>query len=114
MLTKQTYGVIVRPLVTEKSSAQKAEANKIVFEVQKSANKIDVKNAVEKLFDVKVNDVSTMIVRGKHKRVGKSFGRASNWKKAIVTLAKGTDLDIFGTTGVPGGGEEQGPESDQG
>ena len=70
MLNKQTYDVIVRPLVTEKSSALKAEANKVVFEVKRQANKIDVKNAVEKLFDVKVEDVTTMIVRGKHKRVG--------------------------------------------
>jgi len=111
MLNKQTYGVIVRPLVTEKSSALKAEANKIVFEVQKSANKIDVKHAVEKLFDVKVTDVTTMVVRGKHKRVGNSFGRQSNWKKAVVTLAKGTDLDVFGSTAAPGG-EEQAPPSE--
>lgn len=99
MLNKQTYGVIVRPIVTEKTSALKAEANKVVFEVLKSANKIDVKYAVEKLFDVKVEDVTTMIVRGKFKRVGKSFGKKSNWKKAVVTLAQGTDLDLFGATG---------------
>lgn len=113
MLNKQTYDVIVRPLVTEKSSALKAEANKVVFEVKRQANKIDVKNAVEKLFDVKVTDVTTMVVRGKHKRVGTSFGRKSNWKKAVVTLAKGTDLDVFGATAVPGAGEEA-PAADQG
>lgn len=105
MLNKKTFGVIVRPLVTEKSSALKAEANKIVFEVQKSANKYEVKLAVEKLFDVKVEDVTTMVVRGKHKRVGSSMGKKSNWKKAIVTLAKGTDLDVFGAQGVPAEGE---------
>ena len=103
-MNKQTYGVIVRPLVTEKSSALKAEANKVVFEVKKSANKIDVKNAVEGLFNVKVTDVSTMVVRGKHKRVGTSFGRKSNWKKAVVTLKEGTDLDVFGAQ-APVGGE---------
>jgi len=99
MLHKQLYGVIVRPIVTEKTSALKAEANKVTFEVQKTANKIDVKNAVEKLFDVKVEDVSTMIMRGKAKRVGRSFGRKANWKKAVVTLKAGTDLDVFGMAG---------------
>lgn len=109
MLNKQVYGVIVRPIVTEKTSALKAEANKIVFEVQKTANKIDVKTAVEKLFDVTVTDVSTMIMRGKAKRVGKSFGRRSNWKKAIVTLKAGTDLDVFGSAGG-----DAGPEATEG
>jgi len=112
-MNKQTYGVIVRPLVTEKSSALKAEANKVVFEVQKAANKIDVKTAVEGLFDVKVTDVTTMIVRGKHKRVGKSFGRRSNWKKAVVTLAEGTDLDVFGAA-APEGAAEGTPAPEQG
>ena len=99
-MDKHLYGVIVRPIVTEKTSALKAEANKIVFEVQKTANKIDVKTAVEKLFDVNVTDVSTMIMRGKYKRIGKSFGRQSNWKKAVVTLKAGTNLDVFGTMDV--------------
>ena len=94
MLNKQSYSVIVRPIVTEKSSALKAEANKVTFEVKKTANKIDVKTAIEGL-----SDVSTMIMRGKNARVGQSQGRRSNWKKAIVTLKAGTDLDIFGTTG---------------
>jgi large subunit ribosomal protein L23 len=108
MLNKQVYGVIVRPIVTEKTSALKAEANKVVFEVQKTANKIDVKNAIEKLFEVKVTDVSTMIMRGKEKRVGKWTGRRSNWKKAIVTLKAGTDLDVFG------GAMDDLPETDEG
>jgi large subunit ribosomal protein L23 len=100
-MNKQSYGVIVRPLVTEKSSALKAEANKVVFEVKRSANKIDVKNAVEGLFGVTVTDVATMVVRGKHKRVGTSLGRRSNWKKAVVTLKAGTDLDVFGVQTAP-------------
>jgi large subunit ribosomal protein L23 len=74
----------------------------LAFEVKKTANKIDVKTAIEGLFDVKVTDVSTMIMRGKDKRVGKSQGRQSNWKKAIVTLKAGTDLDVFGATGPVG------------
>ncbi len=97
------HSVIKRPIVTEKGSALKAEANKVVFEVAPTANKVDVKNAVEKLFDVKVTNVHTMIFRGKAKRVGKYTGLRHNWKKAIVTLKEGTDLDVFGTmpTGEP-------------
>jgi large subunit ribosomal protein L23 len=97
------YDVIKRPLVTEKSSALKAEANKIVFEVDRQANKIDIKTAVEKLFEVKVTDVHTMVFRGKTKRVGRTAGRRQNWKKAVVTLAEGADLDVFGvnTTEAP-------------
>lgn len=93
----QIYSVLKSPLVTEKSSALKAEANKVVFRVARDANKIDIKSAVEKLFDVKVEEVNTMINRGKPKRVGKSVGRRQNWKKAVVTLAEGTDLDVFGS-----------------
>jgi large subunit ribosomal protein L23 len=90
-----TY-VLKRPILTEKSSALKAEANKIAFEVARPANKVEIKKAVEGLFDVKVTDVQTMVVRGKTKRVGRTVGRRQNWKKAIVTLEPGTDLDVFG------------------
>jgi len=93
---KTIYEVIERPIVTEKSSALKAEANKVVLAVATDANKIDVKTAVEKLFSVKVTGVNTMVFRGKDKRVGNRMGRRSNWKKAVVTLAEGTDLDVFG------------------
>lgn len=91
------YQVLKAPLVTEKSSALKAEANKIVFRVSRDANKVEIKQAVERLFDVKVEGVHTMINRGKPKRVGRSIGRRQNWKKALVTLAEGTDLDVFGS-----------------
>jgi large subunit ribosomal protein L23 len=90
------YEVIKRPLLTEKASALKAEANKVAFEVDRGANKIAIKKAIEGLFDVKVTDVHTMVMRGKPKRVGRSVGRRQNWKKAIVTLEAGTDLDVFG------------------
>jgi large subunit ribosomal protein L23 len=90
------YGIIKRPLLTEKASALKAEANKVAFEVRRDSNKIEIKHAIEKLFSVKVTDVQTMVYRGKPKRVGQSQGRRQNWKKAIVTLEQGTDLDVFG------------------
>ena len=109
---KSLYTVIKKPLVTEKASALKAEARKVVFAVDRRANKLDVKAAVEKLFEVKVTDVQTMVFRGKHKRVGSSQGMRQNWKKAVVTLAEGTDLDVFGTTPTgevpPVPGPEQG------
>lgn len=104
---KSLYTVIVRPLVTEKSSAQKAEFNQVTFEVAPAANKAEIRRAVEKLFEVDVLSVNTSIVRGKTKRVGKSFGRQKNWKKAVVTLAEGTDLDVFGTPTFEGEPEEE-------
>ena len=94
---KSLYHVIKKPLVTEKATALKAEANKVVFAVDRHANKLDVKSAIEQLFEVKVTNVQTMVFRGKAKRVGSSQGLRQNWKKAIVTLAEGTDLDVFGT-----------------
>ncbi len=103
------YDVIKKPIVTEKGSALKAEAGKVVFAVDRHADKVAIRNAVEKLFDVTVTGVNTMVFRGKDKRVGKSTGRRQNWKKAIVSLKKGTDLDVFGA--MPG--EGPGP-ADQG
>ena len=100
------YDVIKKPIVTEKGSALKAEAGKVVFAVDRKADKVAIKNAVEKLFDVTVTSVHTMVFRGKDKRVGKSMGRRKNWKKAVVSLKAGTDLDVFGT--MPG----EAPESE--
>ena len=77
--------IILAPVVTEKSSADMQEG-KYTFRVAKKATKIDVKNAVEKLFEVKVLKVNTMTVNGKEKRVGVHQGRTSDWKKAIVTI----------------------------
>ena len=77
--------IILAPVVTEKSSADMQEG-KYTFRVAKKATKIDVKNAVEKLFEVKVLKVNTMTVKGKEKRVGANTGRRPDWKKAIVTI----------------------------
>ncbi|MEW5853598.1 MAG: 50S ribosomal protein L23 [Myxococcota bacterium] len=89
-------GIIRKPLVTEKASALKAEANKVAFDVVKSANKHQIKQAVESAFNVTVVDVTTMSYRGKTKRVGRNTGLRSNWKKAIVTLKEGDDIDVLG------------------
>ena len=93
------YDVLVAPVVTEKATTA-SEHNQVIFKVARTATKPQIKDAVEKLFDVKVTGVHTMVFRGKDKRVGKSMGRRKNWKKAVVTLKEGTDLDVFGT--MPG------------
>ena len=77
--------IILAPVVTEKSSSEIAEG-KYTFKVNKKATKIDIKRAVEKLFEVKVLNVNTMTVKGKEKRVGRNVGKTSDWKKAIVTI----------------------------
>jgi len=88
------YQIIKRPLVTEKTTLAK-EANKYHFEVDRRANKIEIGQAVEKLFKVKVLNVRTMNMAGKKKRVGRILGRKRDWKKAIVTLAPGSTIEIF-------------------
>jgi len=89
------YSVIKRPLITEKATLARDEANKYAFEVDRRANKIEIEKAVEKLFKVKVLTVRTMNVAGKKKRVGRIVGRKSDWKKAIVTLAPGQTIEVF-------------------
>ncbi|HBH86308.1 MAG TPA: 50S ribosomal protein L23 [Syntrophaceae bacterium] len=88
------YHIIRRALITEKSTAAKEE-NKYVFEVDRRANKIEVAKAVEKLFKVKVLDVHVVNVAGKKKRVGRIMGEKPSWKKAVVTLAPGSRIEIY-------------------
>ena len=77
--------VIIEPIITEKSNSSIQEG-KYTFKVNKKATKVDIAKAVEKLFEVKVLNVNTMTVKGKVKRVGRSVGKTSDWKKAIVTI----------------------------
>jgi large subunit ribosomal protein L23 len=88
------YRIVKRSLITEKSVIVKGEFNKYVFEVDPRANKIEIGNAVEKLFKVKVLNVHVMNVAGKKKRVGRTVGRKSDWKKAVITLAPGNRIDV--------------------
>jgi len=90
-----TYRIIRRSLITEKSTIARDEYNKYVFEVDRGANKIEIGNAVEKVFKVKVLDVHIMNVPGKKKRVGRTQGQKRDWKKAVVTLAPGSRIEIF-------------------
>ena len=88
------HRTIVRPLITEKSSAAYQEKGEYAFEVAPDANKASIKQAIEQLFGVKVTGVWTSNQRGKTRRVGKTAGRRANWKKAIVTLSEGK-IEIF-------------------
>ncbi len=83
------YQVIHRPLITEKGHAKREEHNTMCFEVHKDANKIQIKQAVETVFKVKVSEVRTSVTAGKLRRRGRFTGYASDWKKAWVRLAPG-------------------------
>jgi large subunit ribosomal protein L23 len=86
------HQLIKGPIITEKSHLQKADGNKVAFRVDVSANKIEIRKAIEELFKVKVLQVNTVTCKGKTKRVGRVQGVRSNWKKAIVTLAPGDKI----------------------
>lgn len=88
------YNVLIRPLITEKGTYLSG-LNKYPFEVAIDANKIQIKEAVQLAFNVRVRDVNTMIMHGKQRRVGKSTGLTKDWKKAIVTLEQGETIELF-------------------
>jgi large subunit ribosomal protein L23 len=107
-MIRAAHHIIKRPLLTEKGTRLKEHGGapvgtfseeelkpQVLFEVALEANKIEIKNAIEALFSVKVVDVHTQIMRGKEKRVGRFMGQRSNWKKAIVTLAPGNKIEFF-------------------
>lgn len=89
------FDIIKRPLVTEKSNIQKETANQLTFEVDRQANRIEIRRAIEQIFNVKVASVRTMQVTGKVKRRGRTLGKRRDWKKAIVTLRPGERIDFF-------------------
>jgi len=89
-----TYNIIKRPLRTEKSVADGEATNSYHFEVDLRANKIQIKKAVENHFNVKVQDVRTIVRKGKTKRVRFKLGRTKDWKKAVVTLKEGSTIDF--------------------
>ncbi|WMC10762.1 50S ribosomal protein L23 [Oceanimonas pelagia] len=88
--------VLKAPHISEKSTMVAEKTNTIVFKVAKDATKAEVKAAVEKLFEVEVKDVRTLVVKGKTKRTGMRVGQRSDWKKAYVTLKEGQDIDFIG------------------
>jgi len=94
MAHESSYQIIHKPLLTEKSIKLK-EQNKFCFHVARNANKVQIRKAIEELFNVKVKDVNTMIMHGKIKRLGRSTGRRPSWKKAVVTLQPGQKIEFF-------------------
>ncbi|MBP8644525.1 MAG: 50S ribosomal protein L23 [Syntrophobacteraceae bacterium] len=94
-MNEKTYRILKRPLVTEKSTREKEAYNKLYFEVDRRANKIEIRQAVERIFKVNVLDVATMNMKGKRKRVGRFFTKKPDWKKAIVTIKPGQRVEFF-------------------
>lgn len=92
---KDLRQVLKRPLITEKSTLAKELGNQLVFEVDVKANKVEIRQAVESIFDVKVQKVRTIKFQGKKKRMGRTQGRRPHWKKAYVTLAPGHSVEFF-------------------
>lgn len=92
---KTVYNVLIGPMLTERGALLKEQENKVLFKVEKNANKIDIKRAVEGIFKVKVERVATMNYKGKVKRMGRHSGKRADWKKAIVTLKEGEKLDFI-------------------
>lgn len=97
-VSKHDFDVIIAPIVTEKTMKLLQEENKITLKVKKDANKIEIKNAFEAIFNVHVEKINVMNVRPQAKRVGRYTGKVSGYKKAIVKLAAGEALDLFKET----------------
>src|ERR1700722_9672128 len=95
---RSVYDVIKRPIVSEKSTALAEVGNRYAFEVAPQANKQEIRDAVQQLFNVRVREVRTMMVHGKLKRMARSEVKRPNWKKALVTLAEGQKIDFFNTS----------------
>jgi large subunit ribosomal protein L23 len=93
-MSRDPREVLIRPLMTEKSMKQKEEQNTVAFRVRPDANKVEIRAAVESVFNVKVSAVRTASFEGKLKRMGRHQGRRADWKKAIVTLAPGHKIDL--------------------
>jgi large subunit ribosomal protein L23 len=94
-VSQSQTSIIRRPLITEKSTVQKEMSNQVAFEVDRRANKIEIQKAVESQFGVKVIKVRTANFRGKKVRYGRTMGRKSDWKRALVTLAPGERIEFF-------------------
>jgi large subunit ribosomal protein L23 len=91
----KSESVIRRPIVLTEKASLLRDANQVVFEVLLTANKVQIRDAVQSLFNVKVTQVNTLVMRGKDRRMGRTYGKMQNWKKAIVTLKEGDSIDFF-------------------
>jgi len=91
--------VLRRPIILTEKSNRLREKNQVIFEVAPAANKIQIKDAVQKLFKVTVVDVNTMRYRGKERRMGRGYAKLQNWKKAVITLKQGDEIQFFDSEG---------------
>ena len=91
----ELHDVLIRPILTEKTTGLEEAGNVYAFEVGVGSNKHEIKTAIESVFGVSVEDVRTAVVRGKNKRFGRFYGKRSNWKKAYVKLADGDSLNFY-------------------
>jgi large subunit ribosomal protein L23 len=96
MNAERIHQIIIAPVVSEKSTRVAEKQNQAVFEVALSADKAEIKEAIQVLFNVKVTAVQTLVVKGKSKRFGRFEGKRSDWKKAYVSLAEGQEIDFLG------------------
>jgi large subunit ribosomal protein L23 len=87
--------IIRRPIVLTEKASLLRESNQVVFEVARDANKVQIRDAVQLLFKVKVTNVNTLLMRGKDRRMGRGYGKLQNWKKAIITLKEGDTIEFF-------------------
>jgi large subunit ribosomal protein L23 len=94
----KAHDIIKRPIALTEKAARLREQNQVVFEVDRDANKLQIRSAVEELFSVKVTSVNTLVQRGKSKRMGRALAKRHNWKKAVVTLREGDDIQFFDET----------------
>jgi len=94
-MRRDAQDIIIRPLITEKGTMIQETSNQYFFEVRKDANKVEIKSAIEKIFEVKVLKVNTMCMPGKWKRLGRHTGRSTGYKKAVVTLKDGDAIELY-------------------
>ena len=93
----EAHQILIRPIITERATVLTERFNQFVFQVERKANKHQIRSAVESVYGVKVKKVATMIVPGKTKRRGATTGKRPHWKKAIITLQQGENIDFFAT-----------------
>jgi large subunit ribosomal protein L23 len=93
MLTPEN--IIRRPIILTEKANQLRVMNQVIFEVAETANKIQIKDAIQKLFKVTVTDVRTLRYRGKERRMGRGHAKLANWKKAVITLKQGDEIQFF-------------------
>ena len=94
MRIEEARQIIISPVITEKGTSLQEKYNQYLFRVARRANRIQVKQAVEKIFNVKVEGIRMVIVKGKQRRIGRSAGFRPNWKKAVVTVKEGQKIDL--------------------